>query len=191
MKFLVLILFIGQCSIGLQGNAQNKKNNKKKVAHILSFPNDWYGHWKGKLSWQKANTDTPIIFTMNLIIKPTEQPNVVSWQIQYGDSLKDVRPYTCSLVDSAKKHWLIDEHNGILIDQFVIGNNAFSSFTVQGTCINNNYQLQPNGGMRVEFISSNTKPVRISGENTAEVPTVESFIIKSFQVGTLYKIKQD
>jgi hypothetical protein len=190
IKHIFSILLFFAISSYAFGQKTKKSMGASSVNFVKKFPDDWFGHWKGKLSWSKYNTDTPVVFTMQLIIKPTNDKNVITWKIQYGDSLTDVRPYTCKLIDSVKKHWLIDEQNGILIDQFVIGNNAFSCFNVQGTTITDSYQLQPNGGMRVEFISGATKAIRTSGNNTEDSPTVESFKIGSFQVGTLYKIKE-
>ena len=189
MKILGFCVIVLLLIFHFNSFAQNKISLKQQVNFNKKFPDDWFGQWKGTLAWTTAKSDTPTIFTMQLIIKPTNKKNVITWQIQYGDSLKDNRPYTCKLLDSAKKHWLIDENNGILIDQFIIGNNAFSCFNVQGTTISNNYKLQPNGGMQVEFISSNTKAIRTSGNNTDDSPTVEAFKIGSFQVGILYKIK--
>jgi hypothetical protein len=181
--YLILTILTTNCL------AQVKKNIKPKPKFKTSFPKDWYGHWKGKMQWTTPTKDTLVIFTMHLIIKPTDTPNVITWQIQYGDSLQDVRPYTCKIVDAAKKHWVVDEHNGILIDQYNIGNAVFSSFAVENSLITDNMQLQPDRSMRVEFVTTSTEPVRNSGSGTDESPTVKAYAVKSFQVGTLYKLR--
>ena len=190
MKIVGFFIIIILLNINTYSIAQQKNSSKNKIIATKKFPNYWYGHWIGKITWTTPKSDTPTLFTMQLIIKPTAIKNVITWQIQYGDSLLDVRPYTCKLIDSINKHWLIDENNGILIDLFIIGNSAFSCFNVQGNTISNNYQLQANGAMQVQFITSNTKAIRTSGLNTNNSPTVETFKIASFQVGTLLKINQ-
>jgi hypothetical protein len=188
MKQFFLLLLLSMFTVnGIAQKFRKTIRNHKPSVFKTTFPKDWYGHWKGQLHWVTPTKDTPVVFTMHLIIKPTDTPNVITWQIQYGDSLQDVRPYTCKLVDAAKKHWVVDENNGILIDQYNIGNSVFSSFMVQNAFIADNMQLQPNGSMRVEFTTMSTEPVRTSGNDTEESPTVKAYAVKSFQVGTLYK----
>ena len=106
------------------------------------------------------------------------------WQIIYGDDNKDNRPYILKPIDTAKGHWIIDEHDGIILDSYVHGNSIHGAFTVQGNTIIDNYTIE-NGKMRVEFFSIKLDDKKQSGKGTAETPFVDSYLISSYQTGVL------
>ena len=72
---------------------------------------------------------------MQLIVPPTDTAGIYTWQLIYGNKGEDNRPYLLRLVDSAKGHWQVDERNGIILDQYIVGNRFTSAFTVQTTTI--------------------------------------------------------
>lgn len=103
-----------------------------------------------------------------------------TWQIIYGDSSKDNRPYRLIAKDSSKGHWVIDEMNGIVLDQFRIGDRFCGAFTVMNSTIVNNYWIE-NGKLMVEFYSIASKAIATTGKGTEEIPSVDSYRIKSYQ----------
>ncbi len=125
---------------------------------------------------------------MQLIIKPADSVNTYTWQIIYGDKGEDNRPYILKPVDTAKGHWQIDERNGIILDQYFIGNRFTSAFTVQTTTIVDSYWREGQN-MVAEFYGLTTKPVRTSGEGTDDSPKVDSYGTKSYQRALLVKKK--
>ncbi len=99
------------------------------------------GNWKGNIEWIVAGKPTQI-FAMQLQISAADSANHYQWKIVYGDKENDVRPYTLKPIDTAKGHWIIDEHNGILLDGYIHGNSFHGAFTVQGSTIVDNYSLE-------------------------------------------------
>jgi hypothetical protein len=152
-----------------------------------NFPNSWSGHWKGELTWYKTGTD-PQKVNMELIINPTDSAHTFTWQIIYGSVSKDNRPYTLIAKDTAKGHWVIDENNGIVLDQFWVANKFCGVFSVQNATIMNNYYLE-NDMLFVEFYSYASKPINTSGKGTNEIPFADSYKINSYQKAVLHRSK--
>lgn len=152
------------------------------------FPASFVGHWKGELSWYRQGASAPRKFTMQLLVQPSDSADRYTWKIVYGDKGEDTRPYEMMAVDTATGHWVVDEKNGILLDQYFIGGKLYSAFSVGGTTIVNAYWRTGNG-LAVEFASFPSKAVRTSGAGTEESPTVESYAVRSYQKGILTRVK--
>lgn len=148
------------------------------------FPQQFTGHWQGELLWYKTGNRIPQKVKMQLIIKPADTTDVYTWQIVYGDKGEDNRPYLLKPVDTAKGHWQVDERNGIILDQYFVGNRFTSAFTVQSTTIVDSYWREGKT-LVAEFYSLTAKPVAISGNGTEESPTVESYGTKGYQRAVL------
>ncbi|MEO7530868.1 MAG: hypothetical protein ABIS69_05635 [Sediminibacterium sp.] len=177
------------CLFTVNVSAQQTTNENPPVFLLNSnaFPQLFIGNWKGKLQWMVAGKP-PQTFTMRLIIQPADSAGQYTWQIMYGDSSNDNRPYLLKPVDTAKGHWIIDERDGILLDSYVHGNSIHGAFTVQGNTIVDNYRVE-NDQLFVEFFSIKLANKKTSGKGTPETPFVESYQIGSYQVGTLFRVK--
>jgi hypothetical protein len=140
------------------------------------------------MQWMKAGKE-PTSFSMQLRIFPADSIGQYNWQIIYGDQQTDNRPYLLKPIDAAKGHWTIDERNGILLDSYLHGLSFHGAFTVQGNTIVDNYSLQADGRMQVEFFSIALDNKKTTGYGTEEVPLVVSYRIGSYQSGVLEKIK--
>lgn len=151
------------------------------------FPGMFKGNWKGKLQWIVPGKPAQE-FTMRLNVVALDSLGLYGWEISYGDSSKDVRPYTLKAVDAGKGHWVIDEHNGILLDNYAIGNCLQGSFTVMGNTIVNNYCIE-NGKMRVEFFTIKLADKKTSGKGTEDSPLVDSYRMGGYQHGLLEKVR--
>lgn len=171
---LVLIIFF------------NNKGKAQPGATPVLFPQAFIGNWKGKLQWFVTGKLTQE-FTMQLRIQPADSAGKFTWQIIYGDSGKDNRPYLLRSIDTAKGHWVIDELDGIVLDSYIYGNCIHSAFTVQGNTIVDNYCIE-NGRMQVEFLSIKLTDKNQSGKGTDETPFVDSYRIGSYQRGVLNRI---
>lgn len=155
---------------------------------VSEFPKTWLGHWEGELSWY-AGGNAPKKVKMQLKIQPADTAGHYTWQLIYGDQAEDNRPYILKPIDASKGHWVIDERNGIVLDQFLIGPVFSGAFTVMGSTIVNNYQLEKDR-LIVEFYSLVAKPIRQSGEGTQESPTVDSYAVRSYQKAILKRKKK-
>jgi len=151
-----------------------------------NFPEQFIGHWQGELKWYQQGKKDPQKVKMQLIILPADTLGQYTWQIIYGEDNKDYRPYFLKLVDTAKGHWQIDERNGIILDQYWLGNKFSSAFTVKNSTIIDSYWLEK-GKMMVEFFSISAKPVSTTGGTSEDIPPVESYSVKSYQKAVLKK----
>lgn len=150
------------------------------------FPKDFVGKWKGTLEWHRTD-NAPQKVNMELNILPSKDTaGQFTWNLIYGSPTQDNRPYILKAVDTAKGHWVIDEVNGIVLDQYWLANKFIGSFTVGNATIVNNYYLE-NGNMVVEFISYGAQPVAKTGKGNEESPFVSSYAIKSYQKAILTK----
>lgn len=145
------------------------------------------GHWKGVLEWNRPGKPMQK-FSMQLKISKTDSAGIYDWQIIYGDSGKDVRPYTLKQINTTAGHWVIDENNGIVLDNYFIGNCLTGSFSVMGNTIVNNYCLE-NNKLNIEFVSMKLADKKTSGKGTEDSPSVDSYRITGLQKGSLVKLK--
>lgn len=171
----VLVVLIGFVLTGMATIAQAP----------TSFPADFVGHWQGTLNWYTEETATPKLINMELHVQPSkDSAGHYTWNIIYGKATEDNRPYLLKPVDTAKGHWVIDEVNGIVLDQYWRGGKFSGAFTVGGTTILNSYWLEK-GQLTLEFYSYPAKPVATTGQGTEDSPKVDSYHIRSYQKAVL------
>lgn len=144
------------------------------------------GHWEGELIWSKVGSKEVQKVKMQIIIQPADTLGQYTWQIIYGNKGEDNRPYLLKPVDTTKGHWIIDERNGILIDQYWLGNRFSSMFTVQNSTIHDSYWIE-NGKLIAEFYGISASPVTTSGAGTEDVLIVNSCAIRTYQKAILKK----
>lgn len=171
IRLIICLLLIVQSSIGHPLRAQ-----------VVAFPEGWQGHWTGTLHWFPAGATEPKLVPMALRIMRADSADQVryTWQLQYGESGADTRPYTLLPVDSSKGHWLIDEKNGIALDQYWVGNRLSGAFTVGSSTLLNSYSVTGDS-LLVEFYTTSTDLIRESGNGTDESPRVKSYRISGYQ----------
>ena len=172
MKISILILIL---LISFTAGAQNS-------------PEKFIGHWEGTLTWYRAGIPDARISKMQLKVFPADTAGQYTWEIVYGDDNKDTRPYILKPVDTLKGHWMIDEKNSILLDQYFIGGRLCGSFSVGEYRIQNCYWREGEK-LVVEFISTSTKPVSSTGGTSEEIPKVESYGVRSYQKAILTRRK--
>jgi hypothetical protein len=153
-----------------------------------SFPQSWTGNWKGELQWYKTGKTESQKVNMELRIQPGDSTGNYTWQIIYGSATEDNRPYLLKAKDAVNGHWVIDELNGIVLDQYWVGNKFCGAFTVMGNTILNSYSME-NDKLMVEFYSIGAKPITATGKGTDESPTVDSYRIGSYQKAVLQRTK--
>lgn len=155
-------------------------------AQSNGFPKSWEGNWKGELLWYKGTAKDPQKVNMELHIQAADSLNKYSWQIIYGSASKDNRPYTLIAKDTAKGHWVIDENNGIVLDQFWIAGKFCGAFTVGNSTIINNYWMD-NNKLTVEFYNISAKPIATTGKGTEDSPSVDSYKVATYQKAVLIR----
>ena len=170
MRQLILaILMILSISLG----AQNE------------FADQWNGTWKGELSWYTPGAKTPQSVAMEISIAPVQDStDQFHWEMVYAGNYDAVRAYVLQAVDKTKGKWMIDEKNGILLEQFLYGNQLTGVFTVQDATIVNSYRVEQDQ-MTVEFTSFKLSPSLSSGGQSEDIPPVESYTVYSYQRAVL------
>jgi hypothetical protein len=153
-------------------------------AQTTAFPQNWVGNWKGELQWFKTGQPVPQKVNMELRIQPTDSAHKFTWQLIYGSVADDNRPYTLLAKDTSGIHWVIDENNGIVLDQFWVGGKFCGAFTVMNNSIVNNYWIE-DGKLMMEFYSISKNPIATTGNGTEESPSVDSYRIGSYQKAIL------
>lgn len=176
MKQWMALVFALCCA--LQSAAQSTR--------AAEYMAPWIGHWKGELMWQ-VRADSVQKVEMHLVIAPLDSVGHYTWNLVYGADQTDNRGYTLKAVDVERGHWIVDENNGIVIDQFLIGNTFTSAFEVMGSTIVDVFELE-GATMHVRFFSYGSQPTRVSGLGTEEIPTVNSFAMRSVQSVVLHKL---
>lgn len=151
------------------------------------FPDAFIGHWYGTLDWYSDGVAAPKKVNMELHIQPVKDSSLqYSWHIVYGKISEDSRPYLLKAIDTTKGHWVIDEKNGIILDQYWKGGKFAGVFTVSGTSILNSYWLE-NGALHMEFFSFPEKVKSSTGLGTEASPKVNSYHIRSYQKAVLHR----
>ncbi|MFM9909302.1 MAG: hypothetical protein ACKVOW_08135 [Chitinophagaceae bacterium] len=141
----------------------------------ISFPGSFIGNWKGEMVWSKPGKNIPQTFIIELKIQTLkDSAGQYSWNIIYGSENKDNRPYILKAIDSSKGHWVVDEVNTIVLDQYWVENKFQGVFSVQNATIVNSYWIE-NDKMRVEFLPYGTKLINTTGKGDKETPFVESY----------------
>lgn len=158
------------------------------VSQAPEFPLSWVGNWKGELQWYRTGKPEPQKVNMELRIQPGDSSGHYTWGIIYGSASADNRPYILKPKDSTAGHWVIDERNGIVLDQFWVGNTFSGAFTVQKNTIVNSYRMD-NDQLIIEFYSISAQPLTVTGNNTEDSPRVDSYRVGSYQKAILTRVK--
>ena len=155
-------------------------------AQATHFPANWIGKWKGELIWYEQGSTIPKKVTVEMKIAPTDSSGQYRWQLIYGAESRDNRPYTLKARDISKGHWVIDEHNAIVLDQYYIGGRLSGAFTVGSSTIFNQFWIHE-GNLHIEYNTISSEPINRSGQGTAEIPFVGSYRVKGYQTAILHR----
>jgi hypothetical protein len=171
-----------------------------KNSKDLKFPDDWIGSYEGKMFWYAGNNKKAEI-PIRIEISKTEDPKRLHWKTTYDSTeavpKKIVKDYYLISNDSlGKNHFILDENNGILINQILIDNTLYSSFEILSDVqnVSSNHllsidRLVDKNQLYHEVISCKS-PDRKSGD----IGESKGYIVKSSslintQKATLYRVK--
>jgi hypothetical protein len=123
LALLIAFLLVSCSSIKI-----NKNSNEYK------FPDDWIGSFEGKMLWY-AGSNKKAEIPIRIEISKTNDPNKLHWKTTYDSTaavpIKVVKDYYLISNDSlGKNHFILDENNGIFIDQMLIDNTLYSNFEI-------------------------------------------------------------
>jgi hypothetical protein len=140
------------------------------------WPDSWLGLWKGELLLEKPGQDSAQRFPMSIEISTTDKPDTWNWVITYGEGEKqDLRPYLLMAQDSSYSHFVMDEQNSILLDQYRIGNRMYSRFSVDSV------MLVAVSKVKADTMEAEIWTSPLAGKKTGEkLPDDQSYDIYSF-----------
>lgn len=151
----------------------------------LSFPNDFFGKYKGKLNITNANGSQEIDMEFHLL--PTDTLGKYHYTIIYkSDKIDQERKYTLIEKDKAKGQYIVDENNGILLNVMYANNALYSIFEVQGGLLTTTEHFYKDY-MDFEIMYSKKENVEKSGNTDDKTPEVLSYPVISVQKAKLIK----
>jgi len=105
---------------------------------------EWHGFYQGECEYQAQGTLDIEIIPMTIEILPVSA-NEVSWSMHYYRASGDiVKNYTLRAVDESIGHYVTDENNGILIDQYLRQNRIMTHFEVNNNQVTGVSELNGN-----------------------------------------------
>ena len=114
---VLLLFFLGNISV----SAQEEDG--------IQFPNDYFGIYKGTLEVSNSKGDTT--YPMEFHLNPTDSIGKYEYKLVYGAGVnRQERPYHLIVRNAAEGTYIVDENNGILLDDKVVGNRMYSLFEV-------------------------------------------------------------
>ncbi|PHI19404.1 hypothetical protein CEQ90_12860 [Lewinellaceae bacterium SD302] len=152
------------------------------------FPGGYLGVWEGELKIYAADGLKQSV-PMELDISPIDD-STFTYTIIYGEDREaGKRDYLLRKGKEGSNHWVIDEQDGILLDNFYVGGILHGPFIVMGSQL---YSQLERRGMHLHYsiASGSSKSFRESG-TTTEVKgeeqriDVEAFKIGSYQMAVL------
>lgn len=147
------------------------------------FPASWVGNWSGKC----VNSGS-YEFLMDLDVEQLDQG--YRWKITYHlPNQTQVRDYTLLKGDLYNAHYVIDENNGIKINNTFIADelseNLFSMFQVGNSSLVATYQREGHE-MTLTIPSFNTERTNVSGGENG-IPEVTDWYPSGYQNCRLYR----
>lgn len=173
------------CAVA-QKRSQGTSMRQSPKSEKPSFPIDWVGEWQGTLSVERGMTEV-MSTPFHLSIQPLEK-GCYTWGIAYGEGRSDNRPYTMCPKDTATAtHWIIDEHNGIVLDGYVHGNVYFCRFEVMGNLLFTRDELIRDT-LYHEIVTGPLSGASLTGDTVHRVETPEGIRNDSIPVVASYKL---
>ncbi|GEQ86915.1 hypothetical protein ULMS_24230 [Patiriisocius marinistellae] len=151
----------------------------------INFPHDFFGNYTGTLHIynDKGNTEYPMEFHL----QPTSFEKEYTYTIIYGNGeQRQERLYTLKEKDVEKGIYVVDENNGILLENKVINNKLYTLFEVNDSLLTTFITFEEDH-LLFEIIFVQTEKKWKSGGTQEKIPEVFSYPIQVIQQATLLK----
>lgn len=164
------------------------------VTAQATFPTDYQGKWGGDLEIYSAEGLKQKV-PMQLHILPVND-TTFTYTIIYGEDLEaGKRDYLLRPGKQGPHHWVIDEQDGILLDNFYLGGVLHGPFSVMGTLLNSMLEMRGEE-LHYTIASGPAEAFHISGASSSNPKTgeedyieVQAYAVKGFQKATLQKLE--
>ena len=146
----------------------------------INFPNNYLGTWKGNLKMEPSGMEIPM--TLQLGPELTKD-SIYKYVITYISPAKnDVREYELHVKDKKQGLFYIDEKNGIILEEKLLGNKLTSIFSVSGSFLQITLELL-NDEIVFEVYSW---PSQVA-KNTVSKEEGETYMVDSYRLNAYQK----
>ena len=154
----------------------------------IKLDSSWYGLWEGQLEiWSMGHKVQEL--PMSLEIQPNQENYNFILVYKMNPDEPDIRPYELKPVNDSIGHYVIDEHNSILLDSYLIDNCLLDLFSMESSgvysriCNHSEY-------IDLEMLGLGLEPIRTSGGEVIQqdtMPEVKSYPLRSMTKAKLYR----
>lgn len=150
MRFVSFLII--SASILVSGCAKPGSQSSNASAAAPTFPADWLGTWSGNATVTLPDGKQPFKTEMTLTIEPLPDGDGVSWAIDYHQEA-GVRAYELLPEKAQPGRYQLDEKNGIVIPNALVGDTLYSSFTVGKAQLITRTRRMPNNTLLFEIMT--------------------------------------
>jgi len=151
----------------------------------INFPDDYFGIYTGTLEISNKNGNQT--YPMEFHLQPTDSIGKYEYKLVYGaGDTRQERPYNLIAKDTASGSYIVDENNGIILHDKVIGNRMYALFEVGGNLLTTFITFEKDH-MIFEIAVTNTAEKQLSYTNDEEKTEVISYPITTVQRAVLQK----
>jgi len=171
--FPLLCLFIGIGSAIAQDTA------------TVNFPDDFFGMYTGTLQIESPNGSQSI--PMEFHLQATDASETYEYKLVYiFNGERQVRAYSLIEQNKATGEYIVDENNGIILDDKVIDNRMYALFEVGDNLLTTFISFEKDH-MVFEIAVTNTTKKRVTNADNEEKTQVTSYPITTVQRAVLQK----
>lgn len=158
------------------------------VCFSQNIPDDFLGSWYGVLEIKNPKRNGYTV-NMELHLQKTDTANNWRYTIIYDNGeRRDERKYNLVKSDSLPGLYMVDENNGIILYEVLIGNRMFQRFEVMDNVIYGITTYEKNK-ITWELVTDNNKLSFQSGKGDEEIPFVTTYLPTNYQRAELTKKK--
>lgn len=154
----------------------------------VALPAEWEGVWKGTTTVLSPSGHAEEV-PMELHVAPAAGgPGVRTWTIVYGpEGARLTRPYEIAPVAGEPGRFVVDEKNGLFVDNQLVGATLYSLFKVSTSYVATRFEHRADR-IAVEMVLFDAVEPRQSRLTGGQVE-VASYRHKSIQSGVLHRVK--
>ena len=114
---------------------------------------------------------------VELQVAASGKPDEWIWRTEYLSATRPmVKDYVLRLHDEAKGHYVIDEEDGIMLHDYLVGNKLYSLFETQEVYLTSSYELRSNQ-LIFEVTSGRKLPDETVGVRNFSVANVQRVVL--------------
>lgn len=123
------------------------------LVQAQNFAERCEGTWSGMMQLHAKGINYDSI-AVKLFVERTDQPNTWTWRKEYyaADTTR-IKDYKMLYKDTTKNIYIIDEGDGIELQQYLFKNKLYGVFETEGLVLTSNYELLSDKELQFEVTS--------------------------------------